>query len=68
MEVHVTSSVLLTVSLSGVVKIMVTVNVKMVIMNWDVTRCALVTVILDVTKQQGPVPNVIRDFMAHTVT
>ena len=38
MDVHVISSVPLTVKLPGVVKMMVHVHVKMVILVWDVTR------------------------------
>ena len=68
MDVHVISSVLFTVRLSGVVKLMVTVNVEMVIMDWDVTRCALLTVIGDVIKTQGLVTDVSRDFMVYTAT
>ena len=69
MGVHVTSSVLLTVRLSGVVKMMVNVNVKMVIMDWDVTRCVLLTVILVyVIKTLGLVTDVNMAFTVHCVT
>ena len=69
LEVHVISSVLLTVRLSGVVKMMVTVNVKMVIMDWDVTMCVLLTVILlYVIKTPGHVADVTMDFTVHGVT
>ena len=69
MEVHVTGSVLITVRLPGVVKMMVNVNVKMVIMDWDVNRSVLLTVVfLYVIKTMGLVADVSMDSMAHIVT
>ena len=69
MEVYVPSSVLLTVRLPGVIKMTVTVNVKMVIMDWNVTICVLLTVILlYVIKTQGLVTDVNLDFTVHGVT
>ena len=47
---------------------MASVTVKMAIMDWDVTRCVLLTVILYVIKQQELVTDVTGDFMAHTAT
>ena len=66
--VHVASSVLLTVRLPGVIKMMVTVNVKMDIMERAVNGAVPETVIFLVIKPQGHVQMVAKTvFMVLTV-